>query len=113
VNGVRDGDCPPTRKLSRLGALFLGQDAAVFAALVLTGLVLAAGTSRMFGTRGAVTLAVLSVLWLLVNAPMEGPVLLTVASGHGLTGGDLAGLTGLVLAAVQARSLVRRPDRRT
>jgi hypothetical protein len=85
----------------------------VLAALVLVGLVLAAGTSRMFGMRGAVTLAVVSVLWLLVNSPMEGPTLLTVAEGHGLTGGDLAGLAGLALAAGQARSLVRRPDRRT
>ena len=79
------------------------------AAIVLAGLVLAAGTSRMFGLRGAVTLAVVSVVWLLVNGPMEGPVLLTVAPGHGITGGDLAGLAGLALAGLQARSLVRRP----
>jgi hypothetical protein len=85
----------------------------VLAALVLIGLVLAAGTSRTFGMRGAVALAVVSVLWLLVNGPMEGPTLLTFAPGHGLTGGDLAGLAGLALAAVQARSFVRRPDRRT
>jgi hypothetical protein len=85
----------------------------VLAALVLVGLVLAAGTSRMLGMRGAVSLAVVSVLWLLVNGPMEGPTLLTVDEGHGLTGGDLAGLAGLALAAGQARSLVRRPDRRT
>jgi hypothetical protein len=85
----------------------------VLAALVLIGLVLAAGTSRMFGMRGAVTLAVVSVLWFFVNGPMEGPTLLTFVEGHGLTGGDLAGLAGLALAAVQARSLVRRPDRRT
>jgi hypothetical protein len=83
----------------------------VVAAIVLVGLVLAARTSHLFGLRGALALAVVSVLWLLVNGPMEGPVLLAVAPGHGLTGGDLAGAAGLVLAAVQARSLLRRPDR--
>jgi hypothetical protein len=85
----------------------------VVAAVVLAGLVLAAGLSARYGMVGAVTLAAVSVAWLLVNGPMEGPILLTIARGHGLTGGDLAGLAGLALAAVQARSLVRRPDRRT
>jgi hypothetical protein len=91
----------------------LGQNRVVVAAIVLIGLVLAAGTSRGAGLRGALALAVVSVLWLLVNGPMEGPVLVAVGPGHGLTGGDLAGLAGLGLAAVQARSLARRPDRRT
>ena len=82
------------------------------AAIVLAGLVLAAGTSRRFGMGGAVTLVVLSLLWFLVDGPMEGPTLLTVTPGHGLTGGDLAGIAGLALAAEQVRSLARRPDRR-
>ena len=84
----------------------------MLAALVLVGLVLAAGTSRRLGMRGAVTLAAVSLLWLVVNGPMEGPTLVTVAPGHGLTGADLAGVAGLALAAIQARSLTRRPDRR-
>jgi hypothetical protein len=45
-------------------------------------------------------LGALSVLWLLVNKPMEGRVLLVVTETHGLTAADLAGLTGLLLAAV-------------
>jgi hypothetical protein len=70
----------------------------VLAALVLAALVLAAGLSGRFGLRGALGLAVVSVLWLVVNGPMEGPVLVVVARGHGLTGGDLAGLAGFGLA---------------
>ena len=72
----------------------------VLAALVLAALVLAAGMSGRYGRRGAVALALLSVLWLVVNGPMEGPTLLVVTRAHGLTGGDLAGLAGLALAAL-------------
>jgi hypothetical protein len=71
----------------------------VLAALVLAALVLTAGISGSYGRRGAAALAVLSVLWLLVNNPMEGPVLLVITPGHGVTGGDLAGLAGLAIAA--------------
>ncbi|TFV88396.1 hypothetical protein E4P40_10030 [Blastococcus sp. CT_GayMR20] len=81
------------------------------AALALVGLVLAAGLSGRSGGTGAAVLAGVSVLWLLVNKPMEGPVLLTVGPGHGLTGADLAGLTGLALAAFRWSTLrrTRRP----
>ena len=78
----------------------MGHDRGVLAALVLVGLVLAAGMSGPYGRRGAVALALVSVLWLVVNGPMEGP-LLVVTPDHGLTGGDLAGLAGLGLAAWQ------------
>jgi hypothetical protein len=74
----------------------------VLAALVLAALVLAAGMSGRYGRRGALALALLSVVWLFVNGPMEGPVLLIVTRGHGVTGGDLAGLAGLAIAAWQA-----------
>jgi hypothetical protein len=70
----------------------------VLAALVLTALVLAAGLSGRFGARGALGLAAVSVLWFVVNGPMEGPVIVVLTRGHGLTGGDLAGLAGLGLA---------------
>ena len=75
--------------------------AAVFAALVLAGLVLAAGLSGRHGWGGAATLAGMSLLWILVNGPMEGPVLVVFTPHHGLTGADLAGIAGLGLAAVQ------------
>ena len=82
------------------------------AAVVLAGLVMSAGLSGMTGARGVAFLAALSLLWLLVNGPMEGPVLVEVTPGRGLTGADLAGLTGLALAAYRALVL-RREWRRT
>lgn len=81
------------------------------AALVLVALVLAAALSGRFGVRGALVLAGVSVLWFVVNGPMEGPVLVVVARGHGLTGGDLAGLTGLALAALQGARVRRERQR--
>lgn len=81
----------------------------MLAAFVLVALVLTAGLGRRFGLAGAVTLAAVSVLWFLVNGPMEGPVLLVVVSGHGLTGGDLSGLAGLGLAAFQGTRVRRTP----
>ena len=80
--------------------------------VVLAGLVLTAGLSGMFGLRGALALATMSVLWLLVNAPTEGPLLFAVTDGHGLTGADLAGLTGIALAGFRALVLVRRSSGR-
>ncbi len=50
---------------------------------------------------GTVLLALLSVLWLLINKDFEGPVLLRVTEDHGLTTADLLGLAGLILAAWQ------------
>ena len=81
------------------------------AAVVLAGLVLAAGLSGRFGMTGAVSLAAMSLLWLVVNGPMEGPVLVVLTAGHGLTGGDLAGLVGLGLAAFQGAQARRERAR--
>jgi hypothetical protein len=81
----------------------------VLAALVLAALVLVAGLGGRFGRRGAVGLAVLSVLWLLVNGPMEGPTLIVLTSNHGVTGADLTGLVGLGLAVHRWRAPERRP----
>jgi hypothetical protein len=89
----------------------VGEDAGVVAALVLAGLVLAAGLSGRFGMAGAAALAVISLLWLVVNGPMEGPVLVVVVRGHGLTGGDLAGLVGLGLAAFRGVQCRRERER--
>lgn len=79
----------------------------MIAAVVLAGLVLTAGLSGRFGMGGAVALAAMSLLWLVVNGPMEGPILAIVAPGHGLTGGDLAGIAGLALAAHRFAALRR------
>jgi hypothetical protein len=79
----------------------------VVAAVVLVVLVLAAGLGPRRGVAGAVVLAAVAVLWLLVNGPMEGPVLWSVTRRHGLTGGDLAGLAGLALAAYRLVGALR------
>jgi hypothetical protein len=67
-------------------------------AVVLVALVFLAGVSAETGLLGAVGLAVASATWLIVNGPVEGTILFTVAPGRGLTGSDLAGLTGLARA---------------
>ena len=74
----------------------------MLAALVLAALVLVAGLSGRYGFPGAALLAVVSILWLVVNGPMEGVVILGVTDDHGITGGDLAGLAGLALAGFRA-----------
>lgn len=54
-------------------------------------------------TRVVVALALLvaAATWVLVNGPVEGPVLLTITRNHGLTVADLpalaAGMVALVL----------------
>ena len=73
------------------------------AGLVLVALLLCAAAAGRWGRGAAVALAVVSVLWLLVNKPMEGSVLVVVSDTRGLTSADLAGLAGLVLAALTWR----------
>jgi hypothetical protein len=50
----------------------------------------------------AVSLAVAAVVWLLINKPYEGPVLLVFNESHGLTLADLPSLAALVVAAALA-----------
>jgi hypothetical protein len=38
---------------------------------------------------------------------MEGPILVTLSADHGITGGDLAGLAGLAVAAWRFRVATR------
>lgn len=71
----------------------------MIAGSVLLALLLVAGTSDRTGRWGAALLAVLSIVWLVVNQPMEGAVLLAVAPTRGLTVADLTGFAGLGLAA--------------
>jgi hypothetical protein len=83
----------------------------MFAAVVLTGLVLVAGLSGRFGLPGAALLAAVSLLWLLVDGPMEGVVLVTLTENHGITGADLAGIAGLALAGVRGYRSYRTRSR--
>jgi lipopolysaccharide export LptBFGC system permease protein LptF len=72
---------------------------AAWPGLTLALVVLAAALAPRLGRPGGALLAAVSVLWLLVNGRMEGGVLLVLVKGHGLTAADLAGLTGLAVAA--------------
>jgi hypothetical protein len=71
--------------------------------LVLGALVVAAVLAGRYGRPAAVLLVVVSVLWVLVNHPMEGETLLPLSHGHGLTAADMGGLAGLVLATLLLR----------
>jgi hypothetical protein len=84
----------------------------VVAAVVLAGLVLSAAALGLLRFGGVVLLAVLSVLWLRVNGPMEGVIFFRVAPDHGLTGADLAGFAGLAAAAARLVALTRSPARK-
>ena len=77
------------------------------AGIVLSALVVAAGTLGRTGWVGPPLLAVLSVVWFQVNKSMEGEVLWVVTSSRGLTGADLAGIAGLLLAGWRAVELAR------
>ena len=79
----------------------------MLAAVVLVLLVVLAGFSSDTGLVGAALLALVSVAWLLVNKPMEGVVLVAVSEGKGLTGGDLAGIAGLMVAGFRATQELR------
>jgi len=48
--------------------------------------------------RTVLQLVVLAAAWLLVNSPVEGPVLWSPSEQHGLTVADLLGLPPLLLA---------------
>ncbi|WP_167328599.1 hypothetical protein [Rhodococcoides fascians] len=60
----------------------------------------------------AISLSVVSVLWLFFNAPIEGRTLYVVDAERGLTESDFMTLAGLVLAAVTI-ARVRRGRTRT
>jgi hypothetical protein len=83
----------------------------VIAALALLLLVLAAYFSRGRGPRAGLWLVAVSVLWLVCNKPVEGPIMVTVSENHGVTGADLAGIGGVVLGLHQAWPLVVRRAR--
>jgi hypothetical protein len=80
----------------------------VVLAVVLFLLVLAAGTLDRTGVPGAAVLLALSVLWVLVNGPMEGATLVNLGGGHGVTAADLASVAGGGLA-VERLLRLRRP----
>lgn len=55
----------------------------------------------MTGSRWlAVGLVGAAVIWILVNGPVEGPVLLILTPSHGITVADLPSLALIIIAAV-------------
>ena len=72
--------------------------------LLLVAMLLAAGFSLLYPSPGlAVLLAGLSAAWLPTNnGHLEGPMLLSVSSDHGLTTADLLAYLGLALALLAA-----------
>jgi hypothetical protein len=65
------------------------------------------------GLRSAGLLLATAVAWLLANGPFEGPTLVVVSPGHGLTVADLLVPGALLLAALAAvnRRRVAQPKR--
>jgi hypothetical protein len=48
----------------------------------------------------AVGLVAAALIWVLVNGPVEGPVLLVLDPSHGITVADLPSLAALVIAGL-------------
>jgi hypothetical protein len=69
--------------------------------VVLVGLLVAALRSRGRARQAAALLLLpASAGWVLFNGPIEGPILLTISSTHGLTVSDLLAVVGVLVAAV-------------
>jgi Na+-transporting methylmalonyl-CoA/oxaloacetate decarboxylase beta subunit len=69
--------------------------------VLLVGLLLAALGARGRRRRvAAVLLLPVSAGWVLFNGPIEGPILLTLSSNHGLTVSDLLAAVGVLVAGV-------------
>jgi hypothetical protein len=60
----------------------------------------------------AVVLVVLGIVWILINGPVEGPILFKFAPDHGLTTADLLSLAAFVLAVLLWFDRTREPPRR-
>lgn len=69
-------------------------------ALLVLGALLVALVLALRGNRGAaLALVPLSLAWLVLNAPFEGPTLLVLSWSHGITLSDLLSFAGLGVAA--------------
>jgi hypothetical protein len=56
----------------------------------------------------AAMVGLLSAVWVLVNKPVEGPVLVALDRGHGITFSDMVSLVGAVVAVRAVRRARRR-----
>ncbi len=84
----------------------------VLLALTVMGVVLAVTATKVWDLAVAVLLLAASIVWLLVDSPIEGAVLVKVSRGHGLTSGDLLALPAATLAvALVVRWFAKRLQR--
>jgi hypothetical protein len=68
-------------------------------ALLVLALLAVAALAATLGSRvAALALIVLSVAWLLVNGPFEGPTLVVLSWSHGITAADLISVAAVGLA---------------
>jgi hypothetical protein len=68
--------------------------------LLLVGLLLGTLAARGRGRRAAAVLLLpVSAAWVLFNGPIEGPILLSFSTDHGLTGSDLLAAVGVLVSA--------------
>jgi hypothetical protein len=68
--------------------------------VLLVGLLVAALSSRGRRRRAAAALLLpASAAWVLFNGTIEGPILLTLSTDHGLTVSDLLAVVGVLVAA--------------
>ncbi|MEP6563435.1 MAG: hypothetical protein ABJD68_20435 [Nakamurella sp.] len=80
----------------------------VIAVAVLFVLALA-GSLAVAGSRvGAWITLGAALVWPLVNRPMEGPVLLVIGQGHGVTLSDLLAPAGVLLSVLVLTGRLRR-----
>ena len=69
--------------------------------VVLVGLTLVALRARGRRRRAAAALLLpVSAAWLLFNGPIEGPILLTLSTDHGVTVSDLLAVVAVLVALV-------------
>src|SRR5690242_1240832 len=80
--------------------------------LLVLVLLVAAAIVAIRGSRlAALALVPLSIVWLVVNSPFEGPTLLVLSSSHGLTMADLISLAGLTISSWRLGQAVLEPLR--
>ena len=67
--------------------------------VLIVGLLMAALRARGRPRRAAALLLLpVSAAWVLFNGPIEGPILLTISTSHGLTVSDLLAVVGVLVA---------------
>jgi hypothetical protein len=67
--------------------------------VLIVGLLIATLGARGRPRRAAALLLLpVSAAWVLFNGPIEGPILLTISSTHGLTVSDLLAVVGVLVA---------------